>query len=114
MQKFSGSYVAEYAPRFSSQLSELPPETVKFIEQKIDDLTNDPYHNTRFMKGQHRGKRKARLNDSDRLAFIICEECRKLGHDRRYNRCSDCNTTPENMLVIGYIIFGHDYKRGFR
>jgi len=114
MRKFSGSYVPEYAPHFSEQLAGLSPDFVDSIEQKIDALTINPYHNTRFMKGQHKGKRKARLNDSDRLAFVICEECRKLGHDRRYNRCSDCDKTPENTLVIGYIIFGHDYKRGFR
>jgi len=113
MRKFSGSYVPEYVPSFSDQLAELSPKSVKTIEKKIGTLSNDPYHNTKFMKGQHKGKRKARLNDSDRLAFVICEECRKLGHDKRYNKCSDCHKTPKNTIVIAYLIFGHDYKRGF-
>jgi hypothetical protein len=113
MRKFLGNYVPEYAPSFSEQLVGMPPKFIESVKKKIEALSNDPYHNTRFMKGQHKGKRKARLNDSDRLVFVICEECRELGH-WRYNRCRDCATTPENTLVIAYIIFGHDYKRGFR
>jgi hypothetical protein len=80
----------------------------KQVLDKIENLKNDPYHNTKFMKGQHKYRRKARLNDADRLAFVICEECRELGH-ARYNRCSDCATTPENTIVIAYLILGHDY-----
>ena len=114
MRKYLGNYVPEYAPHFKKQLAGLSSNFVKTIKKKIEALVDDPYHNTRFMKGQqHKGKRKARLNDSDRLVFVICEECRHERHTH-YNRCNDCHKTPENTLVIAYIIFGHDYKQGFR
>jgi hypothetical protein len=108
MRKYLGNYVPTYAPKFQEQLEQLDPKFVKRIEAKIDNLREDPWHNTKFMKGHHRFRRKARLNDADRLAFVICEECRELHHDQ-YNRCSDCAETPENSLVIAYLIFGHDY-----
>ena len=104
-----GNYVDTYAPKFRRQLIGLDAKFVSQIEAKIADLRNDPYHHTEFMKGQHRGRRKARLNDADRLAFVICEECREQKHDVLYNRCSDCSETPENTIVIAYLILGHDY-----
>lgn len=109
MRKFLGNYVPVYAPTFLEQKNRLNSTMVKLVETKIANLRDDPFHNTRFMKGQHRGRRKARLNDSDRLAFVICEECRELGHDVRYNRCSDCADTLENTIVIAYLILGHNY-----
>ena len=72
-------------------------------------MTNEPYHNTKFMKCQQKYRRKARLNGADRLAFAIREECRELGHTQ-YNHCSDCATAPENTIVIAYLILGHDYE----
>jgi hypothetical protein len=108
MRKFLGNYVPSYAPTFDQQMSTISDDLKQQVRNKIENLTNDPFHNTKFMKGQHRYRRKARLNDSDRLAFVICEECRELGHVQ-YNRCSDCATTPENTIVIAYLILGHDY-----
>lgn len=109
MRKYLGNYIDTYAPKFERQIADLDPAFAKQIEAKIADLKNDPYHNTRFMKGIHRGRRKARLNDADRLAFVICEECRELGHDKLYNGCSDCAETLENALVFAYLILGHNY-----
>lgn len=109
MRKFLGNYVPVYAPSFKRRLFGLSPNLVKQIEETINDLRNDPYRNTEFLKGQYKGKRKVRLNDSDRLVFVICEECRHEGHIR-YNRCSDCRQTSDKTLVIAYLILGHDYK----
>lgn len=108
MRKYLGNYVDTFTPKFQGQLVGLAPDFVAQIKAKIANLRDDPYHNTKFMKGQHRYRRKARLNDADRLAFVICEECRELGHTR-YNACSDCGTTPENTIVIALLILGHDY-----
>jgi len=47
-------------------------------EEKIQDSANDPWHNTQFLKGQHRGKRELRLNRTDRLVFVICEDAKNL------------------------------------
>lgn len=107
-----GKYVPSYTPKFSEQLSTQNPLLVNQVKAKIDSLLQDPFHNTKFMKGQHKYRRKARLNDSDRLAFVICEECREFGYTR-FNGCSDCEKTPENTVVFAYLILGHDYDDGY-
>jgi len=78
------------------------------IEEKIQDSVNDPWHNTQFLKGQHRGKRELRLNRTDRLVFVICEECQELER-YIYNQCEDCDDTPDNTIKIAFIIFKHNY-----
>jgi hypothetical protein len=108
MRRFLGNYVPSYTPTFSKQVSSVSSSLKDQVQAKIGNLIEDPYHNTKFMKGQHQHLRKARLNDSDRLAFVICEECRELGHTR-FNGCSDCASAPENTIVIAYLILGHDY-----
>jgi hypothetical protein len=108
MRKFLGNYVPSYTPTFDAQMSTISTSLKQQVLSKIENLKDDPYHNTKFMKGQHKYRRKARLNDSDRLAFVICEECRELGHTK-FNRCSDCADAPENTIVIAYLILGHDY-----
>ncbi len=108
MRKFLGNYKPIYAPKFQRQIRGLAQEMRDAIEERIDTLIDDPWHNTRFLKGQYRGKRRMWLNRVDRLVFVICEECRELDHII-YNQCSDCDTTPENALVIGFIIFEHKY-----
>jgi len=108
MRKYLGSYNPVYTPTFQSQLLGLSPSMKQRVEEKIEDLIADPWHNTEFLKGQYRGKRKVWLTRSDRLVFVICEECRELGHTV-YNLCTDCDVTPENTLVIAYIIFAHRY-----
>jgi mRNA-degrading endonuclease RelE of RelBE toxin-antitoxin system len=108
MRKYSGKYTPVYTPTFRDQLAGMQADYKKRVEAKIDSLSVDPYHNTKFMKYPHQGRRKARITDADRLAFVICEECRRLGNEK-YNLCSDCNDADEKALVIAYMIFGHDY-----
>ena len=108
MRKFLGNYDPFYTKTVQEQICALSTEDKKRLENRIQDLISDPWHNTKFGKGQYRGKRKLWLNRSDRLIFVICEECRELNHFI-YNRCRDCDDTPENTIVIAFIIFGHDY-----
>lgn len=108
MRKFLGNYRPVYTKTFEKQINVLHPEFRRQIEERIRDLVADPWHNTKFLKAQYRGKRKLWLNRSDRLVFVICEECRELGHII-YNQCDDCDSIPENTLKIGFIIFGHEY-----
>lgn len=108
MRKFLGNYNPVYTQTFEKQLRELGGKFLEIIKEKIQNLVNDPWHNTRFLKGQYRGKRKLWLNRTDRLVFVICEECRELNH-KIYNQCEDCGSIPENTLKIGFIIFGHKY-----
>lgn len=108
MRKFLGNYNPVYTKTFEKQINELHPKFRKQIEQHIQDLVIDPWHNTKFLKAQYRGKRRLWLNRSDRLVFVICEECRELDHFI-YNQCEDCESIPENTLKVGFIIFGHKY-----
>lgn len=103
-----GSYNPVYTETFQEQLTEVSDAFKERIEEKIQDLVNDPWHNTKFLKGQYRGKRKLWLNNRDRLVFAICEECRELKH-QIYNQCENCDIVPENTLKIGFILFGHKY-----
>ena len=108
-----GNYADTYLPKFYTQLSGYNSKFVDLVKSKIKDLMQDPYHNTELMKGQYKGKRKARINDSDRLVYVICEECEHEGFFK-YNRCSDCKQTPENTLIFVSIILEHDYKGNTR
>jgi hypothetical protein len=110
MRKFLGNYQPFYTKIARDQINGLDPKSRDRVQERVNDLIADPWHNTEFLKGQYRGKRKIRLNDVDRLVFVICEECRELGH-YRYNKCSDCDDTPENTLVIASLILEHDYRR---
>lgn len=108
MRKFLGSYNPVYTPTFQKQISKVDKTLKLRIKNCIDSLISDPWHHTEFMKGV-RGRRKARVANGERLVFVICEECRELGHIK-YNRCNDCKSTPENTLVVADLIQGHDYN----
>jgi len=108
MRKFLGNYNPIYTKTFKKQVKKLDSTFRRQIEERIRDLIADPWHNTQFLRGQYRGKRKLRLNRTDRLVFVICEECRELGHFV-YNQCEHCDETPENTIIIAFIIFGHKY-----
>lgn len=109
MRKFLGNYIDTYLPKFQAELQGLNPDYRQLIDRKIDDLKQDPYHNSEPLKGQYKGRRKVWLTDSDRLVFIICEECTE-NNFFKYFRCSDCQETPENTLIFTGIILEHDYK----
>jgi len=109
MRKYLGNYVDIYLPKFDERLSQQSPDFVAQTKAKIANLTEDPYHHTKLMKAQYRGKREARINDSDRIVFVICEECGESGF-RKYNQCSDCGDTPKNTLLMVNLILGHDFK----
>lgn len=108
MRKFLGDYQPFYTRMARDQINGLDAKSKARVQERINDLVVDPWHNTEFLKGQYKGKRKIWLNDADRLVFVICEECRELDH-YKFNLCSDCDDTAENTLVIASLIFGHEY-----
>jgi len=109
MRQYLGNYKPVYTPTFEDQISTVSERMKQRIQSRIDNLIQDPYHNTEFMKGlRYKGKRKLRINRKDRLVFVICEECRSQGHTS-FNLCGDCDSTPENAIVIAFIIFDHNY-----
>ena len=107
-RKFLGNYIPTYTKYVQRQIRKLEKKGKQRIEQKIEDLEQDPYHNTPFAKGQWRGKRHIYINRTDRLLFAICEECKKEGH-QQFNDCSICEQLPENTFVVFICIFGHKY-----
>lgn len=108
MSSSSADYEPFYTRTFQNQYASLNRDMKELVDTRIENLLLDPYHNTEFGKGDYRGKRKLRINRRDRLFFVICEECRREGH-RVYNQCPDCSVTPDNTVVIGFILFDHAY-----
>jgi hypothetical protein len=77
------------------------------IRDEVQAILVDPYRNVKFGNGIYRGKREWRVN-SDRILFVVCEQCRKLGH-QKYNLCSDCENTPDKTVVFAVIVESHNY-----
>jgi len=110
MNKSSPIYKDKYTPFFEKQLQKLKkkaPARAKRIEDEIQEILKFPYQNIDFGKGLWRGKRKNRVGD-DRITFVVCKQCRELGH-QAFNLCSDCNDTPDETVIFVSIIESHKY-----
>jgi len=109
MNKSSQAYERRFTKTFDNQFHKLRDSIrTKRIKQRVDQIVASPYANIDFGAGQYRGKRKDRAGD-DRIVFTVCEQCRNEHHEK-YNDCSDCNTTPNNMVTFWEIIEGHKYR----
>ena len=108
MRKHLGNYKRFYTVTFNEKLPTLPESLNKLTKEKIDDILNDPWHNSKPMKGPYKGKRRRWINREDRLVYVVCEECRE-NRWMSYNRCSDCDDTPDNLVIFANIILGHEY-----
>ena len=108
MRKFLGNYKKEYTEAFRESIEILEGKDKTVIESKIDEVLNDPWHNSRNMKGRRRGLRRRWLNDSDRIIFAVCEDCRENGYER-FNRCSDCDEAPDNLVIFVELVLDHEY-----
>jgi len=73
-------------------------QVVKRVHRGINDLHEDPYRRSKQLHGNLKGKRKHREGNL-RIEFAVCEECRKLRHDK-INKCIDCGDMPENALKV--------------
>ena len=83
------------------------PVRAKRIESAIQEVLNGPYGDMDFGKALWRGKRKKRVGD-DRITFVVCKQCRDLGH-QGFNQCSDCDDTPDETVIFVSIIESHKY-----
>jgi len=113
MRKYLGTYVDVYLPSFKENLKDQTNEYLRIVASKIEDLKQDPWHNSELMKGRYKGRRKVRINSSDRLVFIVCEECRESKFQKIF-MCSDCKSVKDNTLIFTNIILEHDYKGNTR
>ena len=110
MTKSSPTYKDKYTPLFEKQLKKLKkksPVRTRRIEGAIQEILNGPYQRIDFGKGLWQGKRKRRVGD-DRITFVVCKQCRDLGH-QMFNQCSDCDDTPDETVIFVSIIDSHKY-----
>jgi len=110
MNRSSQAYEAVYLPVFQDQLQELKQKDrvrAKRIQNAVEEILGHPYQNMDFGKGRWRGKRKYYVGN-DRIMFVVCGQCRKLGH-KRFNQCSDCASTKDETVLFVSIIQGHEY-----
>lgn len=84
--------------KFGKSIKKMDAHTKQRIEKSINDLSNDPYRKSEYLRGKLKGRRKHRMGDL-RIVFAICEECRELGH-HTINNCIDCDDLPKNGLKI--------------
>lgn len=76
-------------------------------ERRLEKI---PYHNTGFLTGRLRGKRRLRLPQKLRVVFAICEECREKGHIE-FNKCNDCSHRDGKTVVLFFALDrAEDYK----
>ncbi len=108
MRKYLGNYKKYYTETFEEKLGTLRDPLKRLVDEKISDILNDPWRNSKAMKGPYRGKRRRWINDEDRIIYVSCEECRENSW-KSYNLCSDCDETPEDLVIFVNLIFGHEY-----
>ena len=111
MNNSSPPFERKYSPQFEKQLAKLQKKDkirAKRVLQEIQDICNSPYSsNERFAKGLYVGKREARAGD-DRFLFIVCKQCRELGHVA-INACTTCSTTKDETVVFVMMVDSHKY-----
>jgi len=108
MRQHLGNYKRYDTQTFSDILQTLPESLAILTNEKITDILNDPWHNSKPMKGPYRGKRRRWINREDRIVYVVCEECRE-NRWKSYNLCSDCDETPDDLVIFATIILGHEY-----
>lgn len=80
---------------------------MEHIRDETQAILVDPYRNIKFGKAIYRGKREWKV-DGDRILFVVCKQCRKLGH-QKYNLCGDCESTADETVVFASIVESHNY-----
>lgn len=91
------TYVLQSTNVFDKRYSAFRSEKER-IDKGIKNLSEHPGHNTKFLKGEFRGKRVCRIGKI-RIIFAICEECRKEGHIT-LNGCVDCNEMQDKTIKL--------------
>lgn len=95
---------------FCKQLVKKNNDEYTILKDRFHGLLDNPYHNTGFLKGVLRGKRSDR-NGKTRFVFAVCEECRKLGH-QKINRCLKCEENPDKTIIFFTLDWrGKAYKK---
>jgi len=111
MNKFSAPFEAKYNRYFEKQLAKLRKRDktrAERILKRTQEICATPYDvDTRFAKGEYRGKREGRAGD-DRFLFVVCKQCRELGH-MSMNGCPVCSEIKDETVIFVMMIEGHKY-----
>jgi hypothetical protein len=73
-------------------------EALKRIPKALDEIRLDPYSTSKRLEGSLHTKRSMR-EGSFRIIFIICEECRKLSHQKE-NGCTFCEQMSDKTVIF--------------
>ena len=84
--------------KFCGSLCDKNKPEYDILRDRFHNLLENPYNNTKFLKGPLRGKRSDR-NGNIRFVFAVCEECRKLNHGQ-LNLCANCGENPDNTIIF--------------
>jgi mRNA-degrading endonuclease RelE of RelBE toxin-antitoxin system len=68
------------------------------LKDKFYSILEEPFNNSKFLKGEFRGKRSNRTGDA-RFIFAVCKECRELGHTK-FNSCANCDELLDETVVF--------------
>jgi len=99
------SYVLKATSKFQDLINRFDNSTHREIDSSIMKLANDPYSNTKPLKGRYYGRRSLRIGKI-RVIFAICEECRKLGALlRKDSKCVDCDEESDKTVKLFYVGF---------
>jgi len=97
--------------RFSENFEEMSKEgqervlkeLKKWKEMGLDHIK----HRSEHLKAQYGGIRKTSFGRY-RIYFIICDECRIFGHDKKYGRCEKCPREKDLINLIDVKEFRKD------
>lgn len=96
-------YKPYFKDHFAGSLRKLTKRNTilkKRVESKIKDMLNDPYHNSKELVGQFKGKRTIYVGKAGyRIVYVICEECRIKSY-QRFNQCIDCNKKEKEAIIF--------------
>ena len=84
--------------KFCNKLCRKNKSEYDILRNRFHILLENPYNNTKFLKGSLKGKRSARDGDM-RFVFAVCEECRKFDHTQ-LNSCANCGENPDSTIVF--------------
>jgi mRNA-degrading endonuclease RelE of RelBE toxin-antitoxin system len=93
---------------FDKVFKNLSHENQRRIKNTVDEILDDPKHNSKFGSGQWRGKRERREGHL-RIMYSHCEECRQDKHDIKFNMCPNCDTMSDDTATFYAIIDDHKF-----
>jgi len=97
--------------RFSKNFEEISKEGKERVLKELRKWKDMGIDHVKFrsphLKAQYGGIRHISFGRF-RIYFIICDECRMLGHDKKYGRCDKCPRETDLINLIDVVEFKRD------